>query len=130
MSGLDRIREAARRDKDLQFNNLMHHLTLELLREAYWALKKDAAPGVDQVTWEAYGEELDGNLTYLHRRVQSGKYRARPTKRVWIAKDDGKQRPLGVTALEDKIVQQALVQRPINSFFEKNIHFPVNILPA
>jgi len=109
LSGLDRIREAARRDKNLRFTSLMHHITIELLREAYKALKRDAAPGIDEVTWQQYGEELEGNLSSLHQRVQSGRYRAKPSKRIWLPKPDGRQRPIGIAALEDKIVQQAVV---------------------
>jgi retron-type reverse transcriptase len=107
--GLDRIREAAKREKDLRFNNLMHHITTDLLREAYEALKKDAAPGVDGVTWEQYGEKLGENLSNLHQKVQSGRYRATPSKRIWIPKPDGRQRPIGIAVVEDKIVQQAVV---------------------
>jgi hypothetical protein len=75
LSGLDRIREAAKKDKNLRFTSLMHHITIDLLREAYKALKRNAAPGIDDVTWQQYGEELEGNLTNLHQRVQSGRYR-------------------------------------------------------
>ena len=109
MIGLDRIREAARRDKNLRFTSLMHHITTDLLREAYKALKRNAAPGIDEVTWRQYGEELEGNLLNLHQRVQSGKYRAKPSKRIWISKPDGRQRPIGIAVLEDKIVQQTVV---------------------
>ena len=86
MSGLDRIREAAKKDKNLRFTSLMHHITIELLRDAYKALKRNAAPGIDDVTWQQYGEELEGNLTNLHQRVQSGRYRAKPSKRIWLDK--------------------------------------------
>lgn len=119
MSGLDRIREAARRDKNLRFNNLMHHITVDLLREAYKALKRDAAPGIDGVTWEQYGNELEEKLSNLHQRVQSGRYRATPSKRVWIPKADGKQRPIGIAVLEDKIVQQAVVW-VLNQIYEED----------
>lgn len=119
MSGLDRIREAARRDKNLRFNNLMHHITIDRLREAYEALKRDAAPGIDGVTWEQYGEELEEKLSDLHQRVQSGRYRATPSKRVWIPKPDGKQRPIGIAVLEDKIVQQAVVWL-LNQIYEED----------
>ena len=108
-SGLARIRRAARRDRRLRFTNLMHHVTVDLLRDAYSALKRDAAPGVDGVTWAAYGEGLEARLPDLHDRVQSGRYRAQPSKRSWIPKPDGRQRPLGIASLEDKIVQQAMV---------------------
>lgn len=119
MSGLDRIREAARKDKDLSFNNLMHHITPELLQEAYGALKRDAAPGVDGVTWRQYGEELKENLSNLHQRVQSGSYRATPSKRIWLPKPDGRQRPIGIAVLEDKIIQQAAVWI-LNQIFEED----------
>lgn len=109
MSGLERIREAARKDKDLRFNNLLHHITPELLQEAYKELKKDATPGVDGVTWRQYGSKLEENLTNLHEQVHKGTYRATPSKRIWIPKPDGKQRPIGIAVLEDKIVQQAVV---------------------
>lgn len=108
MIGLDRIRSAAKRDKTLRFTNLLHHITIDLLRDAYYALKRDAASGVDEVTWHEYGERLEERLPGLHERVQSGRYRARPSKRVWIPKPDGRQRPIGIAALEDKIVQQAV----------------------
>lgn len=110
LNGLERIREAAKRDKNLKFTNLMHHITEELLRSSYYLLKRDVATGVDNVTWQSYGEQLEVRLADLHERVQSGKYRAKPAKRVWLPKPDGKQRPIGITALEDKIVQQAAVQ--------------------
>ena len=119
LSGLDRIREAARRDKNLRFTNLMHHITVDLLREAYKALKRDAAPGIDEVTWSQYGEEQEEHLSSLHQRVQSGRYRATPSKRVWLPKPDGKQRPIGIAALEDKIVQQAVVW-VLNQIYEED----------
>lgn len=119
MSGLDRIREAARSDKNLRFTNLMHHITVDLLREAYKALKRDAAPGIDEVTWSQYGEEQEEHLSSLHQRVQSGRYRATPSKRVWLPKPDGKQRPIGIAALEDKIVQQAVVW-VLNQIYEED----------
>ncbi len=108
-SALARVREAARRDSKQRFTSLLHHVNVGLLREAFDALKRDAAPGVDGVTWEQYdGEGLVERLADLHERVQSGRYRAKPSKRAWISKSDGRQRPLGMAALEDKIVQQAL----------------------
>ena len=87
----------------------MHHMTMELLRESFNALKRDAAAGVDDVTWHEYGEGLENRITDLHERVQSGSYRAKPSKRIWIPKPDGRERPIGIAALEDKIVQQAAV---------------------
>jgi group II intron reverse transcriptase/maturase len=109
LNGLDRIREAAARDRSLRFTNLMHHITTELLREAYYALRRDAAVGMDDVTWQEYGDGLEGRITDLHSRVQSGRFRAKPSKRAWLLKPDGRKRPIGIAALEDKIVQQAAV---------------------
>ena len=82
LNRLDRIREAARRDKNLRFTSLMHHITVDLLRDSFNALKRDVAPGVDNVTWRQYGEELETHLPDLHERVQSGRYRAKPSKRT------------------------------------------------
>ncbi|GFO55009.1 hypothetical protein GMSM_20160 [Geomonas sp. Red276] len=109
LSGLDRVREAAKKDSKQRFTNLMHHITIDLLRESYHALKRKAAPGLDGVTWEEYGEELEERLPDLLERIRSGRYRTRPSKRVWIPKPDGSRRPIGVAATEDKVVQQALV---------------------
>ncbi len=106
--GLARIHTAAKKDPQLCFNNLYHHLTLDLLTQAYWNLKRRAASGVDGVTWVAYGEDLGAKLQDLHARLHKGRYRPQPSKRVWIEKEDGKRRPIGITALEDKVVQQAL----------------------
>ena len=107
-SGLERVREAARKDKKLKFTALLHHVSINLLRVSYNSLKKQAAPGVDEVTWEEYGQDLEARLTDLHGRIHRGAYRAQPSRRVWIPKADGRQRPLGVAALEDKIVQSAV----------------------
>ena len=93
----------------MRFNNLLHHLTVERLWKAYEHLQKRAAPGVDGIDWYRYGEALIQNLTELHRRLQTGRYRAQPVKREWITKPNGGQRALGITCVEDKIVQQALV---------------------
>jgi RNA-directed DNA polymerase len=109
LHGLDRIREAAARDKSLRFTGLMHHITVDLLREAYRALKHDSAAGVDGVTWREYGNGLEDRTMDLHDRVQSGRYRAKPSKRTYIPKTDGRKRPIGIAALEDKIVQKAAV---------------------
>ena len=109
MNGLARIREGAVRNRNLRFTNLMHHITEEMLREAYYALKRNAAAGVDEVTWHEYGDGMEDRIKDLHDRVQSGRFRAMPSKRVWIPKPDGRQRPIGIAALEDKIVQQAVV---------------------
>lgn len=119
MSGLSRIREAAKRDKSTQFNNLMHHITIDLLQTAYGELKPGAAPGLDGVTWQKYGEKLEANLSDLRERILSGRYRATPSKRVWIPKPDGRKRPLGIPVLEDKIVQQAAVW-VLNQIFEED----------
>lgn len=108
-SGLLRLRHAARRDTRLKFNNLLHHISVDCLRKAYFALNRKAATGVDGQSWEDYGDGLEGRLHDLQRRIHVGSYHPKPTKRIWIPKADGRQRPLGITALEDKIVQQALV---------------------
>ena len=108
-SGLDRVRAAAKRDRTLRMSNLMHHLDVALLRRAYQALNRKAARGVDGLSWEDYGQELEARLQDLHSRLHSGRYRPQPVRRVWIPKADGRQRPLGVTSIEDKLVQQALV---------------------
>ncbi len=110
-NGLERIRQAASRDKKLRFTGLWHHVyEVNRLREAYYRLKRRAAPGVDGETWQHYGEALEGNLQGLSDRLKRGAYRARPVRRAYIAKSDGRQRPLGVTALEDKIVQRAMAE--------------------
>ena len=109
LNGLERIHKAARQDKTLRFTSLMHYITENLLREAYKALKRDAAPGVDDETWQEYGERLEERVADLHGRVQSGRYRAKPSKRIWLPKADGRKRPIGIASLEDKTVQQAVV---------------------
>jgi len=110
-SALERVRQAAEKDKKLRFTALLHHIyNLETLRMAYLRLKKEAAPGVDGETWRHYGEKLEENLQELSARLKRGAYRAKPVRRVYIPKADGRQRPLGVTALEDKIVQRAAVE--------------------
>ena len=108
-NGLDRVRRIAAADKEARFTALMHHVTAGRLREAYWAVSPRAATGVDGVTWYAYGLELEANLRDLHTRIQAGSYRARPSRRAYIPKADGRLRPLGIAALEDKIVQRAVV---------------------
>ena len=107
--GLERVREAVRRDSEIRFTNLLHHITVELLEEAYYALNRKATPGVDGVTWSEYGKGLEARLRDLHGRVHRGAYRAQPSKRTYIPKGDGRMRPLGIASLEDKIVQQAVV---------------------
>jgi RNA-directed DNA polymerase len=116
-SALDRVREVARRDKDARFTALLHHVDLDRLRAAYRAVRPQAAPGVDGLTWQEYGLDLEGNLRDLHARVHSGRYRARPSRRVYIAKSDGRLRPLGIATLEDKIVQRAVVE-VLNAIYE------------
>ena len=116
-SALERVREVARRDKDARFTALLHHVDLVRLRKAYWAIRPQAAPGVDGVTWAEYGQDLEGNLQDLHGRVQAGRYRAKPSRRVYIPKADGRQRPLGIASLEDKIVQRGVVE-VLNAVYE------------
>ena len=116
-NALDRVREVARRDKDARFTALLHHVSLERLVLAYWALSPKAAPGVDGVTWQDYGQDLVANLRDLHDRVHSGRYRARPSRRAYIPKADGRLRPLGIAALEDKILQRAVVE-VLNAVYE------------
>ncbi len=105
---LERVRLAARRGKQERFTSLLHHINPEMLRAAFYALKRDAAPGIDGVTWETYEQGLDQRIEDLHTRVQTGAYRAQPSRRSYIPKEDGSRRPLAVTALEDKIVQRAV----------------------
>ena len=117
--GLEGVRQAAQEGKEKQFTALLHHLTVGLLREGFYALKRKAAPGVDGVTWEEYESGLEDRLIGLHRRVHRGAYRAQPSRRVFIPKPDGRQRPLGVAALEDKIVQHAVVTI-LNQIYEED----------
>src|SRR5271165_1546234 len=107
--GLGGVRQAARDRKQERFTALLHHVTVELLRGSYYALKRNAAPGVDGVTWSEYENGLEDRLQDLQGRVRRGAYRAQPSRRVYIPKADGRKRPLGIAALEDKIVQQAVV---------------------
>ena len=117
-SALERVRQAASRDGKQRFTALLHHVyDLEALRAAYFGLKKEAAPGVDGETWRHYGEALESNLQDLSDRLKRGAYRAKPVRRVFIPKADGRQRPLGVTALEDKVVQRATVE-VLNAIYE------------
>lgn len=118
-SALDRVREAAKKDRTKQFTALLHHVTVERLRAAYLALKRDAAAGMDRVTWNEYEQGLEARLHDLHGRVHRGSYRARPSRRVYIPKPDGRKRPLGIASLEDKIVQRAVVE-VLNVIYEKD----------
>jgi RNA-directed DNA polymerase len=104
-----RIREAVTRNRKDRLTTLMHHITIDVLRASFFGLKRSAAPGVDEMMWAAYAENVEAHLADLHRRVHTGAYRAMPSRRVYIPKADGRQRPLGITAVEDKIVQAAMV---------------------
>jgi len=116
--GLRGVRQAAKERKQEQFTALLHHVNVNLLRDSFYALKRQAAPGVDGVTWKGYENGLEGGrLADLHSRVHRGAYRAQPSRRVYIPKADGRQRPLGIAALEDKIVQQAVVT-VLNQIYE------------
>jgi RNA-directed DNA polymerase len=118
LSALERVRQSARRDRQQRFTALLHHVyDLTRLRAAYFSLKKEAAPGVDGETWRHYGVAVEDNLRDLAERLQRGAYRAKPVRRVYISKEDGRQRPLGVPALEDKIVQRATVE-VLNAIYE------------
>src|SRR5437588_481632 len=118
LSALERVRQAASKDKKLRFTALLHHIyDPERLREAYFRLKKEAAPGVDGETWRHYGEALEDNLQDLSHRLKRGAYRAKPGRRAYIDKSDGRKRPLGVPVLEDKVVQRATVE-VLNAIYE------------
>ena len=121
--GLAGVRKAAKQHPKMRFTALLHHLTVEPLRESFFALKRKAAPGaapgVDGVTWQEYQTGLEGRLIDLHGRVHRGAFRAQPSRRVYIRKDDGRERPLGIAALEDKIVQQAVVTL-LNAIYEED----------
>jgi len=103
----------------MRFTALLHHVNVELLRSSYYNLKRQAAAGVDQVTWQEYGDGLEEQLVDLHGRIHRGAYHAKPSRRVWIAKEDGRKRPLGIAALEDKIVQAAVVE-VLNQIWEED----------
>lgn len=107
---LQGVRERAKKWKKERFTALLHHVDVDLLRESFYRLKRDAAPGVDRQSWAQYGERLEANLADLHGRIHRGCYHPLPTRRVHIPKESGGTRPLGVTALEDKIVQRALAE--------------------
>src|SRR5437870_8505358 len=106
---LQRIAQQAIQYPEMVFTTLAHHIDVEFLREAYERTRKDAAPGIDAVTAQQYAEELEANLTNLHERLRSGNYKAPAVKRVWLAKDDGSKRPIGIPTFEDKIAQRAVV---------------------
>jgi group II intron reverse transcriptase/maturase len=117
--GLQGVREAAQRDKGLRFTTLLHHVNEKLLLDSFYLLKRQAAPGVDRVTWSEYEQGVEGRIEDLHDRVHRGAYRAQPSRRVYIPKPDGRKRPLGIAALEDKIVQQAVVT-VLNQIYEED----------
>lgn len=114
---LQGVRRTATEKKQERFTALLHHVTIDLLRASFLSLKKKAAPGVDGVTWEGYGQGVEDRLADLHGRVHRGAYRAQPSRRIYIPKADGRKRPLGIAALEDKIVQQAVVT-VLNEIYE------------
>ena len=117
-NAIERIRQSAIRDRKLRFTTLWHHVyNIDHLRQAYLSLKRDASPGVDGETWKHYGEKLAENLEELSARLKRGAYRAKPVRRAYIPKTDGRQRPLGVTSLEDKVVQRATVE-VLNAVYE------------
>src|SRR5437588_867346 len=116
---LERIRQVARQRKKERFTSLFHHLSAELLRLAFFDLKRDAAPGVDGLTWQDYEADLDRKIEDLHARVHRGAYRALPSRRHYIPKADGQQRPLAIAALEDKIVQKAVCV-VLNAIYEED----------
>ena len=119
LSDLLGVRKAARKDKRTRFTALLHQVTVSLLQDSYYALKRQAAPGVDGVTWQEYETGLNEKLSDLHGRIHRGTYRAQPSKRAYIPKAEGRQRPLGIAALEDKIVQQA-VATVLNQIYEED----------
>jgi len=118
LSALERVRQAASKDRETRFTVLLHHIyKLETLRMAYFSLKKEAAPGGDGEPWRHYGETLEDNLQDLSHRLKRGAYRAKPGRRAYIDKSDGRKRPLGVPVLEDKVVQRATVE-VLNAIYE------------
>src|SRR6201988_2630553 len=117
--GLDGVRKAAKERRQERFTALLHHLSVDLVRDSFFALKRQAAPGVDGVTWQEYETGLEDRLVDLPSRVHRGAYRAQPSRRVYIPKPDGRQRPLGIAALEDKSVQQAVVTI-LNQIYEED----------
>ncbi len=118
-SALARVRQVARKDRKARFTTLLHHVTVDRLRVAFYSLKRKAAAGVDGVTWQMYCDGLEGRLQDLHTRIHRGAYRAKPSRRTFIPKSDGRQRPLGIASLEDKIVQRAVVE-VLNAIYEED----------
>src|SRR3954463_4248908 len=116
---LDRIRQAARERRKERFTALFHHINIELLEAAFYEVNADAAAGVDGVTWDEYEADLGRNLEDLHARLHRGAYGAMPSRRHYIPKSDGRQRPLAIAALEDKIVQRAMVE-VLNVIYEED----------
>ena len=124
------VRERAKKEKDLQFTALLHHVTVDLLRDGYQSLKRQATPGIDKITWHSYGENLEANLQRLHSQIHQGSYRSKPTLRRFIPKADGGQRPLGITCFADKLVQQAVVT-VLNQIYEEDfLGSPMVIVPT
>jgi RNA-directed DNA polymerase len=120
-SALERVRKAARQHRTMQFTALLHHVTEERLTNAYGELRKRAAAGVDEVTWDEYGQQLEENIRELHGRIHRGAYRPQPSRRVYIKKANGKPRALGIATVEDKIVQRA-VREVLNAIYEEDFH--------
>ncbi len=116
-SALDRVRQVAVRDKEARFTALLHHVDVDRLRDGVSGDQPERRAGGGRVTWAAYGQDLEDNLRGLHERLHAGRYRARPTRRVYIPKTDGRLRPLGIAALEDKILQRAVVE-VLNAIYE------------
>src|SRR4051794_1156433 len=116
---LERVRQAARQRKKERFTALLHQIDPAMLRTAFYAIKRDAAPGVDGMTWQTYEQDLDHRIEDLHARVRSEAYRAQPSRRSYIPKEDGSKRPLAVAALEDKIVQRA-VAAVLSAIYEED----------
>jgi retron-type reverse transcriptase len=124
------VREAARKDGALRFTALLHHIDEQLLTYSFAQLKRDAAVGVDGVTWQEYEGNLEENIRDLKDRIHRGAYRAQPSLRVWIPKPDGRQRPVGIASLEDKIVQQAVVIVLQNIYEEDFLGFSYGFRPG
>jgi group II intron reverse transcriptase/maturase len=124
------VREAARRDKGLRFTTLLHHVSKGLLQDSFYQLKREAAPGVDRVTWKEYESGVEGRIAELHERVHRGAYRAQPSRRVYLEKPDGRQRPIGIAALEDKIVQRAVVEVLQQIYEEDFVGFSYGFRPG